>query len=136
MAGSRGRDPRDARPRRRRTDPEFEATFRTIVGRDPIAIERGEPIAESLLASFEAELSHPPVVRGEIGWMDSGILFESGMPCLTFGPTGAGEHTAVEWVEIASVESCARVLEQTARAFCSIGAWPEASGLRPVSVGS
>jgi acetylornithine deacetylase len=61
-------------------------------------------------------------VRGEIGWMDSGILFESGVPCLTFGPTGAGEHTAVEWVEVASIETCARVLEQTARAFCSIGA--------------
>jgi acetylornithine deacetylase len=103
-------------------DPEFAASFRTIVGRDPIAIRRGEPVAEAVLASFEAELSRPPVVRGEIGWMDSGILFESGIPCLTFGPTGAGEHTGVEWVDLASVEQCARVLERTARRFCSLGA--------------
>jgi len=54
--------------------------------------------------------------------MDSGILFESGIPCLTFGPAGAGEHTGVEWVDIASVEQCARVLERTARQFCSLGA--------------
>jgi acetylornithine deacetylase len=103
-------------------DPEFVASFRTIVGRNPIAIQRSEPVAEAVLASFEAELSRPPVVRGEIGWMDSGILFESGIPCLTFGPTGAGEHTGVEWVDLASVEQCARVLERTARRFCSLGA--------------
>ncbi|MCJ7822457.1 MAG: sulfatase-like hydrolase/transferase, partial [Armatimonadetes bacterium] len=40
---------------------------------------------------------------------DSGILFESGIPCLTFGPIGAGEHTATEWVDVESVETCAKV---------------------------
>jgi len=110
---------RDMLARARAADPELTATFRTIVGRDPIAIERSEPVAEVLLASFESELGRPPVVRGEIGWMDSGILFESGVPCLTFGPIGAGEHTAIEWVDVASVETCAKVLERTARAFCS-----------------
>ncbi len=63
-------------------------------------------------------LGQPPTVRGDIGWMDSGILFESGVPCLTFGPIGAGEHTAEEWVDVASIESCAQVLEATARSFC------------------
>ena len=73
----------------------------------------------SLIETFESVLGRPAVVRGDIGWMDSGILFESGVPCLTFGPIGAGEHTAVEWVDVASVETCAQVLEQTARRFCA-----------------
>jgi acetylornithine deacetylase len=99
-------------------DPELRASFTTIVGRDPIAIGRDEPVAVALLSAFEDELQRPPVVRGEIGWMDSGILFESGVPCLTFGPIGAGEHTATEWVDVASIETCAKVLERAARAFC------------------
>jgi acetylornithine deacetylase len=115
---------REMLARARAGDPEFEATFKTIVGRDPIAIERSEPVATTLIAASEALLGHPPVVRGDIGWMDSGILFESGIPCLTFGPVGAGEHTAVEWVDLASVETCANVLEETARAFCSLDAQP------------
>ena len=102
-------------------DPEFSGSFRTIVGRDPIAISREEPVAAAVLASCEAVLGRAPTVRGDIGWMDSGILFESGVPCLTCGPTGAGEHTGVEWVDVASVETCARVLEATARAFRSRG---------------
>jgi len=35
-----------------------------------------------------------------------------------FGPTGAGLHTAEEWVELESLERCVDVFERTARAFC------------------
>ena len=101
-------------------DPEFEATFRTIVGRDPIAISRDAPVARSLIETFESLMNRPPVVRGDIGWMDSGILFECGVPCLTFGPIGAGEHTAVEWVDVASVETCAQVLARDRAALLSV----------------
>ena len=104
--------------RARAVDPAVDLSLRTIVGRDPIAVDPDELVAQSLLAAFEAELGYRPVVRGEIGWMDSGILFESGVPCATFGPTGGGEHTGTEWVDVGSVEECARVLERTARAFC------------------
>jgi acetylornithine deacetylase len=104
--------------RARAGDPELEASFRTIVGRDPISIGRDEPVATAVFAAVEAELGRPATIRGDIGWMDSGILFESGVPCLTFGPIGAGEHTATEWVDVASVEQCAKVLARAARAFC------------------
>jgi acetylornithine deacetylase len=105
--------------RARAGDPEFAAAFRTIVGRDPIAIAPDEPVARAVIAGCDSVVGRPPVVRGEIGWMDSGILFESGVPCLTFGPVGAGEHTSVEWVDLASVETCSRVLEAAARSFCA-----------------
>jgi acetylornithine deacetylase len=57
-------------------------------------------------------------LRGDVGWMDSGVLVEAGIPCVAFGPTGDGEHTGDEWVDLASVAACADVLEVAARAFC------------------
>ncbi len=38
----------------------------------------------------------------------------AGIPTLLYGPGGAGAHGAVEWVDLDSVASCARVLEQAA----------------------
>ena len=90
---------------------------RTIVGRDPIKIEADEPIAIALAAAAAAELGRPAVQRGDIGWMDSGILHDTGVPCITFGPVGAGEHTGVEWVDLASVEACTRIYADAARRF-------------------
>ena len=37
---------------------------------------------------------------------------------MTFGPSGHGEHTAGEWVDLASVAQTAAVLEGAARLFC------------------
>jgi acetylornithine deacetylase len=54
-----------------------------------------------------------------MGWMDSGVLVEAGIPCVIFGPAGGGEHSPHEWVDLESVEKCAEVLEAAARAFCA-----------------
>ena len=59
--------------------------------------------------------SRAPRVRGDIGWADSGIFAEAGIPCAQFGPIGDGEHTSGEWVDVASVKLVARVLEAAAR---------------------
>ena len=66
-----------------------------------------------------AELGHAPLVRGDIGWADSGIFAEAGIPCAQFGPIGDGEHTAGEWVDVGSVKLVARVLEAAARRYCA-----------------
>ncbi len=63
-------------------------------------------------------LGRDPVVRSDYGWMDSGILVEAGVPCVIFGPTGEGLHTAEEWVDLESLEQCVSVFERLARAFC------------------
>ena len=58
-------------------------------------------------------------VRGDIGWADSGIFAEAGIPCAQFGPIGDGEHTSGEWVDLESVGLVARVLEAAARRYCA-----------------
>lgn len=100
-------------------DPRFNAELELIVGRDPVELASGEPIVELLDAAVSERLGRPAVHRGDMGWMDSGILVEAGVPCVVFGPTGAGEHTDEEWVDIASVETCAEILADTARRFCA-----------------
>ena len=117
LAWGRGRDASDA-ARARAVDPAVDLSLRTIVGRDPIAVDPDEPVARSLLAAFEAEGGYRPVVRGEIGWMD-GHPLRVGCALRDVRADGRGEHTGTEWVDIGSVEERARVLERTARAFCA-----------------
>jgi acetylornithine deacetylase len=98
------------------SDARFELA--TIVGRDPVELGADEPVVALITAAAARAMGREPVVRGEIGWQDSGILVDAGIPCVVFGPLGAGEHTDCEWVDLESVAIVAQVLEDTARAFC------------------
>jgi acetylornithine deacetylase len=103
----------------RAADPRFAADSRLVVGREPVSLERDDPVVLALVAAAAGELGHAPLVRGDIGWADSGIFAEAGIPCAQFGPVGDGEHTAGEWVDVESVKLVARVLEAAARRYCA-----------------
>ncbi|HEY5144393.1 MAG TPA: M20/M25/M40 family metallo-hydrolase [Solirubrobacteraceae bacterium] len=96
----------------------FDAELRTVVERDALALDPGGRIVPVLRAAAAGVLGAEPAIRGDMGWMDSGVLVEAGIPCVIFGPTGGGEHGPGEWVELESVQACADVLAATARAFC------------------
>jgi acetylornithine deacetylase len=78
---------------------------------------------------FEIDPKHelPQLVAGLAGggfsgiafWTDAALLAEAGIPTVLFGPRGVGAHETEEWVELASLERCAGVYLETARAFCS-----------------
>jgi acetylornithine deacetylase len=104
--------------RARAAEPRFDAVLRTVIGRDGVQLAEDERIVRELGAAAEARLGRVAVRRGDMGWMDSGIFAEAGIPCIIFGPTGGQEHSPEEWVELASVETCADILEATARRFC------------------
>jgi acetylornithine deacetylase len=99
-------------------DVRFKGALRTLVAREPLAQSADEPVVAAVVAAATRELGRAPIVRGDIAWGDSGLLVEAGIPCVTFGPIGHGEHTADEWVDLASVATTAAVLEATAREFC------------------
>ena len=99
-------------------DPRFRGELRTVVAREALRQAADEPVIVAVAQAAEAELGHPPVLRGDIAWGDSGLIAEAGIPTATFGPIGHGEHTSGEWVDLASVATTARVLAGTARAFC------------------
>jgi acetylornithine deacetylase/succinyl-diaminopimelate desuccinylase-like protein len=103
-----------------RADPRFRGSWSRIVGRDPVVLDGAEPVVAAVLEAAARELGGRPVEpRYDMGWMDSGILSEAGIPCVVFGPAGHGEHTAEEWVDVHSLDVCSRVLEQAARSFCA-----------------
>jgi acetylornithine deacetylase len=104
--------------RARAADPRFDAVLRTVIGRDGVRLAEDEPIVRALAAAARIALGREAVRRGDMGWMDSGIFAEAGIPCIIFGPTGGQEHSPEEWVDLASVETCAGILEATARSFC------------------
>lgn len=105
-----------------RQDPRARYELRTIVGRDAISLPASEPVVQAVTAAARERLGERTRVRGDMGWMDSGVLVEAGIPCVAFGPLGDGEHTDAEWVDLESVRDCAAVLADTARAFCGVAA--------------
>jgi acetylornithine deacetylase len=50
--------------------------------------------------------------------MDSAILADAGVETVIVGPIGGGAHTEEEWVDLASLETLAGILAETAIAYC------------------
>ncbi len=98
-------------------DARFRGSSERVVGREPVALGDDEPVVLALLDAVRDERGKA-TPRFETGWMDSGVLVEAGIPCVCFGPSGSGEHTADEWVDVASLDTCTLVLERAIRGFC------------------
>jgi acetylornithine deacetylase len=101
-----------------RADPRFHGRREWVVGRDPATLDDAEPVVRAVVDAAAATLGRAVEARFEMGWMDSGILSDAGVPCVVFGPAGHGEHTAEEWVDLHSLDLCSIVLERAARSFC------------------
>ncbi len=99
-------------------DDRFDAGVRMIVGREPVKLDAADSLVGALEGAIEQHLGRPARRAADMGWADSGVLVEAGIPCVIFGPAGGGHHTAREWVDVSSLQSCTDILEQTARAYC------------------
>ena len=102
-----------------RADPDLRAEVRTTLVRPPLEIGADADIVRLVRGHAELALGLPPPLMGWAAWMDSAILAEAGIPCVIFGPGGAGAHQTLEWVDLASVERCAEVLVAVAAEFCA-----------------
>lgn len=100
-------------------DPDFTATMRTALRRDPFEVSPDAPIVTTLRRCAGSILSREPVIGGATGWMDSALLAAAGIQTVIFGPGGAGAHAAVEWVDLDDVERCSAILLATIEDFCA-----------------
>jgi acetylornithine deacetylase/succinyl-diaminopimelate desuccinylase family protein len=99
-------------------DPKFSATV--TLGYSALALETAEdaPIAWTLV-DCARRIAGPEVKLGaQSFWTDAALLSEAGIPSVLFGPTGAGLHSAVEYVRLEDVALCAETFVECARAFC------------------
>ena len=65
-----------------------------------------------------SQLGKAPEVIGVAYWMDMALSNAVGIPTVAFGPSGEGAHADVEWVDLASLETCVRVYLRAAELLC------------------
>jgi acetylornithine deacetylase len=90
-----------------------------LLDRPPLDCDRESRIATCLREAATLVNGKTPEEAGVGYWMDAALFHAAGIPTVNYGPGGAGAHEAVEWVDLDSVVSCARVLAETARRFCN-----------------
>lgn len=101
-----------------RQDSSFRGSVEVIGAREPMEVDQNAAIVRTLDAAAETILGAPPEHVGGAGWTDGALLVAAGIPTVIYGPSGAGGHSAVEYVEIRSIVDCAQVLAQTIATFC------------------
>jgi acetylornithine deacetylase len=101
------------------SDPGFAATVGTFFAREPFEVAPDARIVRVLAGEAAAVLGRTPAFVGDTPWMDAALLAEAGIETVVMGPIGAGEHSAVEWVDVDSVVRMAEILARTAIEYCA-----------------
>ncbi len=104
--------------RARRADPRVDASARILLDRAPSDVKSDSEYAVAVANAAYEVLGARPDPIGVAYWMDMALLNSAGIPTVAFGPSGAGEHADVEWVDIASLETCVRTYLKVAAALC------------------
>ncbi|HEX8993530.1 MAG TPA: ArgE/DapE family deacylase [Anaerolineales bacterium] len=104
--------------RQRELDPSFRGSLRRGIVRSPLQTPVEADIAQVVQRAATKVLGHPAPIAGVPFWTDAALLAAAGIPSLLFGPSGAGAHAVEEWVDLESVEACARVYLESAVEFC------------------
>jgi acetylornithine deacetylase len=96
-----------------------QAEVKLILDRPPLICPREARIAACVRDAATKICGQEPEEGGVAYWMDAALFAAAGMETVNYGAAGAGEHEAVEWVDLDSVVSCAAVLAETARRYCA-----------------
>lgn len=101
-----------------------DSTFcaRLTMGYSALAFEtsRESPIAQALLASAGKVIGSSVKFGAQSFWTDAALLNDAGIACVLFGPGGSGMHSALEYVNLEDVATCAETLVDCAREFCNL----------------
>jgi len=99
-------------------DRSFEARAKAFFVREPFEVAADASVVQALEAAATGVLGQRQPRIGDTPWMDSALLAAAGTETVVFGPTGAGAHSDVEWVDLESVYRTAEVLAETAKRYC------------------
>jgi acetylornithine deacetylase len=101
----------------RAEDPEFEAGATLDFARPPYEVPPGHPLPQALIAAA-ASAGCATATTGMSFWTDAAVLAGAGVPCVLFGPGGAGLHSREEYVKVGDVLTCRDALTSLVRAWC------------------
>jgi acetylornithine deacetylase len=99
-------------------DPAVSASARLTLEQAPSEVAAGEAVARAVGAAARQSLGRDVEQIGVAYWMDMALFNAKGIPTVAFGPTGEGEHADVEWVDLASVDTCVDVYLKAAELLC------------------
>ena len=100
-------------------DPALEASAELLMERPPSQLGADSFVTEAVEKAATEELRRKPEVIGVAYWMDMALSNAVGIPTVAFGPSGEGAHADVEWVDLASLETCVQVYLRTAELLCA-----------------
>ncbi|MBL8175527.1 MAG: M20/M25/M40 family metallo-hydrolase, partial [Bryobacterales bacterium] len=103
--------------------PEVTCPIRWLPGS---AIAADHPLVTTLAGCGAAELGAPPLVQGIEAPCDMYVFHEFGVPAVLWGATGANMHAPDEWVDLASLDAAAAVLERFVKEWCGVASGKEA----------
>jgi acetylornithine deacetylase len=95
-----------------------EASVECFFDRPPLTCDPESAVARAVRQAIADVTGRHAEEAGVQYWMDAAIFAEAGIPTVNYGPTGAGAHEVVEWVDLDSVVICANVLGAAAIRFC------------------
>jgi acetylornithine deacetylase len=102
----------------REEDGAVDASVAVSLERAPSELGADSPVSRAVHQASKDALGQEPEVIGVAYWMDMALLNEAGIPTVAFGPSGEGAHADVEWVDLASVETCVQVYLRAAELLC------------------
>ncbi len=94
-----------------------QAEIVPLFDRAPLACPADSAVARCVREALTTVTGHPPAETGVPYWMDAAIFAEADIPTVNVGPSGAGAHEPVEWVDVPSLVTCAEVLASCGRTF-------------------
>jgi acetylornithine deacetylase len=100
-------------------DPALEASARLLLERPSSQLGADSFVTEAVEKAATEVLRRQPEVIGVAYWMDMALSNAVGIPTVAFGPSGEGAHADVEWVDLASLETCVQVYLRAAELVCS-----------------
>ena len=99
-------------------DPALEATVKLTLERPSSQLGADSFVTEAVEQAAVEVLKRQPEVIGVAYWMDMALSNAVDIPTVAFGPSGEGAHADVEWVDIASLETCVAIYLRTAERIC------------------
>lgn len=102
-------------------DPAFQASVRLVLDRNPFEVSPEAEVVRLVRQAATKVRGGPAALVGDTPWMDSALLAAAGTETVVIGPSGAGAHSAEEWVDLSSVAELAEILVRTAEEFLGRG---------------
>ena len=102
----------------RAEEPGLDASVRLLMERPWSQLGADSFVTEAVESAASEVLGRAPEVIGAAYWMDMALSNAVGVPTVAFGPSGEGAHADVEWVDIASLETCVHVYLGAVEKLC------------------